>query len=309
MKTCSICTDSPICFGMFSECVHVFCHICTLRLFFFYKQKECPLCKVKSSSILIFKEQKSFSVYDTNLKIYFDGNETKNWIKQHFKEICPVKECPFFWSPWINKKANEILLEQHLKKKHMSLKLCMICINANNLFPFEYKTYKNDEELRKHKEIDHFICELCKEFFYSKEELLLHIKTKYERCHLCSHKVIYFKFHSDLDKHFKEKHFPCPYKECKEQRFFIFETKTELDAHVFHTHNKKRIPILLGTNQKTQGPIRNVLPPIETIYKKDPKKEKKLSFKNILIPSTEKKQTKKESKNKGSWKRIDFNSL
>jgi hypothetical protein len=59
-------------------------------------------------------------------------------------------------------------------------------------------------------------------------------------CHLCrrenpeNHQ--YYNRYEQLERHFEEKHFPCPHERCKEDKFVVFTTAGELKRHIAQAH-------------------------------------------------------------------------
>jgi hypothetical protein len=87
-------------------------------------------------------------------------------------------------------------------------------------------------------------CVFCATHFYSYDELYSHCREAHEQCFLCQRAHIrnqYFANYDTLVQHFHEDHFPCEEKTCIEQKFVVFGSKIDLEAHRLEVHTTGKL--------------------------------------------------------------------
>eukprot|EP00941_MAST-03F_sp_MAST-3F-sp1_P000508 g508.t1 len=168
--------------------------------------------------------------------------------------------------------ANQNALSSHLFTAHKML-FCDCCVTGRKCFPHEQITF-SAEDLKRHlREGEkskmasllypnglaaiepHPTCEFClaskkkksklkngKNVFFSNDELQEHMENVHHLCEVCKrmgHDHQYFRNLKALQRHYKQDHFPCPYKECKEGIHIVFESDIRLRQHLVTVHGEK----------------------------------------------------------------------
>lgn len=84
------------------------------------------------------------------------------------------------------------------------------------------------------------LCSFCKQHFYDQTAMFKHMEQHHYHCHLCRREnpdnYIYFKDYQHLEEHFEQKHFLCPFEECRQLKFVVFSTEAELRKHMMAEH-------------------------------------------------------------------------
>lgn len=145
----------------------------------------------------------------------------------------------------------------HVSAAHTRLRLTIpsdLCTRNKKVFTHEHELF-TQAELRKHERygddnpgsVDqsgfkgHPECGFCRQRFYGDDELYAHCREKHERCHICDRRdggrhPQYFVDYNALELHFKKDHFMCPDQECMEQKFVVFDSEMDLQAHQLEKH-------------------------------------------------------------------------
>ena len=158
-------------------------------------------------------------------------------------------------------------LQRHVQRAH-NLFLCDICVEHRKCFSIEHYLYSRSALLKHQKEGDgagpvrkqkdwsaasaaptgpaqstpfkgHPPCTVCHKMFYSDDELFEHCRSSHELCHICQRlnkAKRYFRDYSHLEDHFAAEHYTCPEPVCRELKFVVFETDTELKLHMAQVH-------------------------------------------------------------------------
>ena len=87
----------------------------------------------------------------------------------------------------------------------------------------------------------HPTCPFCDFKFYNDEFLFKHMNELHFICQLCKDKknIIFYKEISQLVDHYQFRHHVCPYQECKDDMFVVFDTEDKLTSHLMTKHNCK----------------------------------------------------------------------
>ena len=96
------------------------------------------------------------------------------------------------------------------------------------------REFKNKFNLRRHIENVHskpFKCRFCRAKFVSKDEVLLHEKTKHQNLH-CSVCPFKTKFEKRLDEHYEKKHRPTPSLKRKQTDDYIPKKKIKNNVEI-----------------------------------------------------------------------------
>lgn len=236
---CFICTEKIGCFAI-GACNHPVCHICAVifpitqvRMRALYKNMECPLCKTLLKEIILCIERVSFDHHpliglkqDFKLGLYFTSPEAQQMTTKLLKFNCPAILCTVACSGgWAD-------LKNHASKTHR-LQFCSICTEFKKSFTHEHLLY-TASALKIHKDEVHPTCEFCKEAFYGNDELYEHCKIEHEQCFLCQQtgsRHQYYQNYQSLEKHFGDAHIVCKDVECLQQKFVVFATDIDFEAH------------------------------------------------------------------------------
>ncbi|KAF9518877.1 hypothetical protein BS47DRAFT_1324980 [Hydnum rufescens UP504] len=264
---CFICTE-PIRFYSVAECNHRTCHVCALRLRALYKRMECTFCKHPQPRIIFttspskpYEEYKEDMVpySDDKLNISFETIEIMEETLFILRFNCPDSHCVFIATGWVD-------LKGHVRDMHGQL-FCDLCIRHKKVFTHEHTLYSPrqlsshlqslrkpptmptrlkgrglDPETDPAKDFDpHPMCIFCKECFYGPDEIFAHLREKHEECFVCKrmgNRDIYFQNYERLDQHFQAEHFPCMYPHCLEEKFVVFSSLLDLNAHQVRIHGE-----------------------------------------------------------------------
>lgn len=124
-------------------------------------------------------------------------------------------------------------------------------------------------ELDHHLEKEHSMCGFCKRWFFDSDGLYKHCRDHHEECFICMKLGIRHQYHLNYDRlvrsvrdlrilelvlrfaadnlcafaardaqeqHFKTDHFLCPHPDCLAQKFVVFESELDLQAHALEVH-------------------------------------------------------------------------
>lgn len=187
-NACFICANHNPKFWSISDCQHVVCAECTLRLRVLYESMACPMCKIPNQTVVICTDSqlKSLSnqrfAKDPTLLIEFYDKAAKNFAIQTLSVSCPVCK-----QNLVDK--NE--LKKHIHERH-KLFLCDICLINRKVFTYEIKTFTTTFHLERHQKVGdetatkgHPQCPCCHSSFYSTDELDHHLRVQHEQCHIC----------------------------------------------------------------------------------------------------------------------------
>lgn len=166
--------------------------------------------------------------------------------------ICPVNTC--ISEPFEN--LNE--LKKHLEHQHKKY-YCDICLREGKRFLSEQLIYTY-QELRSHNEYGNFEkgyfklpphpeCPFCKDMLFDEEQLYKHINQYHFICEICrkGKQIICYSALPNLIDHYKIKHYCCPYKICVDNLYVVFEKESELVSHFISKHN-----MISGSTQLNQ---------------------------------------------------------
>lgn len=240
---CTICTEKLEHIGIY-ECNHVVCHTCCFRQLKLLDKKSCIICRHEYSGeklpiitgkihTLNYNEIKHF--YATSHGLNFETKEDKEIVVKLLEYNCKV--CGYCFDSFHK-------LSLHLTNEHQKY-YCLICSNFKKVFKCELPIYDSMNELRKHKNRGelgfkgHPKCSFCEnKYFYSEDELKIHLREKHEKCHICEKQQIvkYFKDYNHLFEHFKTDHYVCTMQSCLDTKFVVFADEILLKAHMKEAH-------------------------------------------------------------------------
>lgn len=245
---CIICAE-PIIYSAVSPCNNVTCHTCCLRQRALYHKKTCLVCRTDHDDV-IFTEKKteddskyadfaaiSRSLVDTEHNIHFTSEKVQADTAALLLQTCAECNEQFLLFEELSRHAQEL----HNKR------YCDICAKHKRAFVSELTMYTQKQLLRHLNEGDrdgfngHPRCKFCRNRrFYSEDELVVHIRDRHERCHICDQDVPqfrdYFRDYDDLYSHFCSVHHVCTVPTCVEKRFVVFRDDLDLTAHMLKEH-------------------------------------------------------------------------
>ncbi|EEB92934.1 hypothetical protein MPER_08481, partial [Moniliophthora perniciosa FA553] len=176
-------------------------------------KKDCTFCK-EAQPIVIFttSEDQPFASYQTEYMQYKDDRlsivfETQEMMEETLILLrfnCPDTECDYIAKGWSD-------LKLHVRANHNKL-MCDLCIRSKKGFRHEHAF---DDEL------------------YS------HMRERHEECFLCKRNGVrdqYFQDYPSLEHHFNTAHHPCTQSACLAQKFVVFNSTIDLQAHMVETH-------------------------------------------------------------------------
>lgn len=86
------------------------------------------------------------------------------------------------------------------------------------------------------------MCEFCRITFYDNDQLFAHCRDKHEQCFICirngTGRYQYYVDYPHLETHFQANHHLCLNPKCLEERFVVFDTEIDLQAHQVSQHNE-----------------------------------------------------------------------
>ncbi|KAI7901161.1 uncharacterized protein BX663DRAFT_553400 [Cokeromyces recurvatus] len=251
-EVCFICTR-PIDYYAVAPCDHRTCHLCTLRLRVLYKTNNCAYCKMEAKQVIFtnvgekpYEDYKPEDTpfYDKKYGIKFETKDMYKEMKAILQYNCPEQDCEEAFENWTE-------LKRHVKKAHERL-CCDLCLRNKKIFSHEHTLYTQAQIQKHYREGDasfnkddetgftgHPECVFCRTRFYGADELFEHCRDKHEQCHLCVRRGIqhqYYANYDSLEKHFKKEHYLCPYQECLNNKFVVFDSDIDLKAHEVKEH-------------------------------------------------------------------------
>ncbi|GAA6063910.1 hypothetical protein JCM10212_003016 [Sporobolomyces blumeae] len=162
----------------------------------------------------------------------------------------PSEPCPQILSGWSD-------LKRHVRAAHHTT-LCDLCCSNKKIFAHEHDLFalphsapsnrgggggggggRRESELDQHLEKQHAMCGFCKRWFYDSDGLYKHCRDAHEECFVCVRMGIRHQYHLNYDRleqHFKTAHYLCPHPECLAQKFVVFESELDLQAHALSEH-------------------------------------------------------------------------
>lgn len=244
-EQCIICANKIV-IAAKSACNHTTCHVCTFRQRALYDKKSCLVCRTENEKLIFTEEtQKQFGDFSNGDFVKFNeeyGVEFTSYnahdvtleLLNHRCLICQELS------------ENFQKLTEHVKDEHDRY-FCTICSANKKAFPQEFKLY-TQKQLQNHqirgdeKGFDgHPLCRFCKgKRFYSEDELLIHMRERHEKCHVCDQidpaNPQYFKNYPSLEDHFRSDHFICNVQSCLDKKFVVFADELDLQAHMIGEH-------------------------------------------------------------------------
>ncbi|EIW84684.1 hypothetical protein CONPUDRAFT_47956 [Coniophora puteana RWD-64-598 SS2] len=254
---CWICAE-PVKYYSVSACNHRTCHVCALRLRALYKKLDCTFCKEPQSTVIFTTSADTpFAEYtpemishkDTKLSISFETAEMMEETLILLRFNCPVTECDYTATGWGD-------LKLHTRGVHGKV-ICDLCIRHKKVFAHEHTLYppsilplhlpsmphrsnrKHDISQEKIEGGVHPMCQFCRECFFSDDELFSHMREKHEECFVCRRNEVifqYFQNYEALEQHFNQAHHPCTNARCQAQKFVVFGSTMDLQAHMVEEH-------------------------------------------------------------------------
>ena len=299
---CNICCENFSVQATYS-CTHKICYKCATRLVYLYKDKKCPICK-SEKNIPFFESIENVSTIDSEglkedetsqkTEIILPENllESLKNVKIHEKPLKNNLDCFFkFQNEKIQELVKDLLLIKckecaqqfrskkdlliHFKKEHSAL-LCSTCVEHNHQFWYEYSSYTL-ETLGQHRKgklnepgfDGHVFCPFCNYWLYSKERAKKHCMQEHQICTVCDVlglKLQFFKNFTDLEQHYRSRHFCCNDPICKRNHCYVYGYKSELCAHSIAHHG---VEMLLSDVQSNNEPN----PQVFSLYHKDENSE------------------------------------
>ncbi|ELA41718.1 uncharacterized protein VICG_01222 [Vittaforma corneae ATCC 50505] len=136
-------------------------------------------------------------------------------------------------------------LMTHFKSKHSSL-LCGTCLENNHQFWYEYFSY-TPETLSLHRKGQlkesgfdgHVHCPFCSFWIYNKDLAKKHCNEEHQLCTVCDSMGVKFQFYrnfSELETHFRSKHYCCDNPVCVKNHCYVYAYKSEICAHSLAHH-------------------------------------------------------------------------
>ncbi|KAH6902714.1 hypothetical protein BKA70DRAFT_1304355 [Coprinopsis sp. MPI-PUGE-AT-0042] len=253
---CWICAETVKYYSV-SQCNHRTCHICALRLRALYKRTDCTFCKEPQIKVIFTTSADAlYETYtpestpfnDSKLSIFFETREMMEETLILLRFNCPDPDCDYLGNGWAD-------LKLHIRASHGKL-LCDLCIRFKKVFAHEHALYppsmlplhlpsmhqRSNKKDTPPEQIEggiHPLCEFCRECFFSTDELYPHMRERHEECFICKRNEIrdqYFQNYDALEKHFNSIHYACQNKECQAQKFVVFNTPLDLQAHMVEQH-------------------------------------------------------------------------
>ncbi|ORY44274.1 hypothetical protein BCR35DRAFT_272992 [Leucosporidium creatinivorum] len=259
---CFICAEKAVLWAL-GECGHRTCHTCSIRLRALYKKRECTFCKTECDRV-IFTESATlpYSAYppaaipftDTRLGLAFETREQMDSSISLLRFNCPSPTCEDVRSSWPD-------LKRHVRTSHQT-SICDLCSYHKKIFSHEHSLY-SQKEMQKHMNEDHTLCEFCRKAFYDADALYKHCREAHEECFLCVQAGIRHQYHlnyNQLEAHFISTHHPCPHPTCLSQKFVVFATELDLQAHAVETHGASL------SDQKSRKDARRIETNFTTAY-------------------------------------------
>lgn len=291
---CDICCRKSDLFAV-GPCLHPICMECGIRLRILGKNEYCPNCRTHvdemkfvhytgdwSPDVVNIKE--SFPHKDASrYKLIFENEYAANCFDSYLAHVCPI--C---------KKKGELRkfqtfasLNQHVYMVHRFF-YCDICVEHLDLLSHERRVY-SQADLERHLEkgdVDdmsqkgHPQCLFCEKRFLDEEYRYKHLRKEHFFCQICDadgNSNYFYNDHSELVRHYKEKHVVCEEGECK-QLGIAFPSEVELKLHKSTEHAAGRQTLNLDFyydrgsfsgntrgNNRRGAPIRRNLPRVGVV--------------------------------------------
>ena len=203
-------------------------------------------------------------------KIYYTEMDAKEEALKLRGFNCPIKNCR---SETFENLEN---LNEHLNKVHRRY-YCNVCLNENKKFLSEMEIY-NEQNLQEHIEFGeykdgilisppHPSCPFENNMkFYNDEQLFKHMNNNHFICQYCRNEknIIFYYLLDNLLQHYQKNHYCCPFKECIQDVYVVFGKEEELISHLITKHHVqnatdrlKEIIIEHKGNFKTFTPLSN----------------------------------------------------
>eukprot|EP01035_Chromulina_nebulosa_P020252 gene20252-26293_t len=229
----------------------------------------CPECKTQLDHVICTTNE-SLKYYDFNIwgedigpDYHFDHKSHVFIPMQYYNEV--VKKLFLFQCVVCQANRKDFHgLKKHYKEEH-NLVMCNLCLDNKQCFPSEQRVY-NQIDYDKHiKEGDHDgsighpNCEFCKQRYYDREALFLHLRKDHLTCHLCESNGIQHRFYKDyinLESHFRSKHFLCENGNCLLQRYIVFIDSIDLSSHNIRVHPSeanRNVPIFFKVRRNNNN--------------------------------------------------------
>lgn len=180
------------------------------------------------------------SLFDKKHGIIYESQQIKKKVKElleHKCSVCSEGQSSFqFFSQ----------LRSHMKKVHQ-LYYCDLCVDHLRKFSHERKAY-NRSDLARHRRIGdaddtsykgHPLCQFCDQRYLDNDELHRHLRKEHYYCHICEKfgSQEYYENYEVLADHFRTEHFLCEEGECLHEKFVVFSTKIDMQAHIASKHS------------------------------------------------------------------------
>lgn len=273
-EICFICAEGPVQYWSVGECNHRTCHTCSIRLRALYKKNECTFCKTECPTVVFTgSDDKPFEDFkpedtpfsDTKLGVLFETRAQLDDTLSLLRFNCPYKPglsdpnsaapddpaeaCQHILAGWSD-------LKRHVRSSHHCT-LCDLCCSNKKIFTHEHELFamsnpnnngsgghqqqgrRKGTELDHHLEKEHSMCGFCKRWFYDSDGLYKHCREQHEECFICTKQGIRHQYHLNYDRleqHFKSDHYLCPHPDCLAQKFVVFESELDLQAHALEVH-------------------------------------------------------------------------
>ncbi|GAA5988674.1 hypothetical protein JCM10908_003670 [Rhodotorula pacifica] len=275
-EICFICAEGPVEYWSVGECNHRTCHTCSIRLRALYKKNECTFCKTECPTVVFTgSDEKPFEDFkaedtpfsDAKLGVLFETRAQLDDTLSLLRFNCPYKPglsdpssaapddpaeaCQHILAGWSD-------LKRHVRSSHHCT-LCDLCCSNKKIFTHEHELFamsnpnangagggggnqrgrRKGTELDHHLEKEHSMCGFCKRWFYDSDGLYKHCREQHEECFICTKLGIRHQYHLNYDRleqHFKSDHFLCPHPDCLAQKFVVFESELDLQAHALEVH-------------------------------------------------------------------------
>ena len=179
---------------------------------------------------------------DRKYGIVYETQQIKNKVKELLQHKCSL--C----SEGLSSFRSFHQLRDHMRKLHQ-LYYCDLCVDHLRKFSHERKVY-NRSDLARHRrtgDLDdtshkgHPLCHFCDIRFLDNDELHRHLRKEHYYCHICEKfgSQEYYPNYDILADHFRLEHFLCEEGECLAEKFMVFSTEIDMQAHIALKHSQK----------------------------------------------------------------------
>ncbi len=150
-------------------------------------------------------------------------------------------------------------LQVHLAAEHGSA-MCDVCVASNTKFFAEQRPYSLTEIKHHHEHgladelpfRGHPMCPICRDPFFSKDDLYTHMCQRHAMCTMCStpsRECVFLRHDHDLALHFRKTHYVCSQEACmaRSERDIaanVFRNDIEFASHVLSEHLQAIHPTL-----------------------------------------------------------------